>query len=250
MTPPAAAADAPAPDPSEVKISNVVATCLFNREIDMVQVAWATKGDYSPASFAATQIRLTHPASTTLVFHSGRLVLTGAGSESAALTAIYVFYRMLLRVHPDLVIKEIAIQNIVASGAFGKCVMLDKLAAKYTLDAIFDASLFPGLRLQLQSPPVKILVFSKGRVVLTGVCSRADLRLAWATARTLIKPFLTDEAFSHNVFQVAKNCRKKLRVEVAADSVLISAAVAQAAASTCSLFEPAAAGAADEHSLL
>jgi transcription initiation factor TFIID TATA-box-binding protein len=199
-------------DPSEVRISNVVATCLFNKNIDMVQVAWVTSGDYSPASFAAVQIRLTHPASTTLVFHSGRLVLTGAGSESSALTAIYVFYRMLLRVHPDLVIRDIAIQNIVASGAFGKCVKLDQLAAAYALDAIFDASLFPGLRLQLQSPPVKILVFSKGRVVLTGVSCRENLRKAWATARTLIKPFLTDEVFSHNVFQVAKNSRKKLRV--------------------------------------
>jgi transcription initiation factor TFIID TATA-box-binding protein len=174
-------------DPSEVKISNVVATCLFNRNIDLVQLAWATSGDYSPASFAAVQIRLIHPASTTLVFHSGRLVLTGAGSESAALMAIYIFYRMLLRVHPDLVIREISIQNIVASGGFGKCVLLDKLAAKYTLDAIFDAALFPGLRLQLQQPDVKILVFSKGRVVLTGVRSRADLQRAWATARTLVK---------------------------------------------------------------
>lgn len=203
----------PRDDPSEVRISNVVATCLFNRNIDLVRLAWATNGDYSPASFAAVQIRLIHPASTTLVFHSGRLVLTGAGSESAALTAIYIFYRMLLRVHPDLVIKEIAIQNIVASGAFGKCVMLDKLAARFTLDAIFDANLFPGLRLQLQSPPVKILVFTKGRVVLTGVRSRAELEVAWGTARTLIKPYLTDEAVTHTTFQVDKNSRRKLKIQ-------------------------------------
>ena len=200
-------------DPSEVRISNVVATCLFNKNIDLVRLAWATSGDYSPASFAAVQIRLIRPACTTLVFHSGRLVLTGAGSESSALMSIHIFYRMLLKLHPDLVIKEIAIQNIVASAGFGKCVMLDKLAAKFALDAIFDASLFPGLRLQLQSPAVKILVFSKGRVVLTGVNCRTDLRRAWATARALVAPFMTDELVSHRTFQVAKNSRKKLKIE-------------------------------------
>jgi len=199
-------------DTATVKISNVVATCIFNKNIDLATLAWATNGEYSPASFAAVQIRLVHPASTTLVFHSGRLVLTGAGSESAALMCIYVFYRMLLRVHPDLVIRDISIQNIVASGTFGKCVRLERLAQKYSLDAIFDASLFPGLRLQLQSPDVKILVFSKGRVVLTGVSCRADLESAWVTARTLVKPFLTDEVVTHESFQVAKNSRRKMRL--------------------------------------
>ena len=200
------------PDTASVKISNVVATCIFNKRIDLTKLAWATNGEYSPASFAAVQIRIIHPASTTLVFNSGRLVLTGAGSESAALMRIYVFYRMLLRVHPDLVIRDISLQNIVASGTFGKCVRLELLAQKYSLDAIFDASLFPGLRLQLQSPDVKILVFSTGRVVLTGVRCRADLERAWVVARTLVKPFLTDEQVTHDSFQVAKNSRKKMRL--------------------------------------
>jgi len=199
-------------DPCNIRISNVVATCLFNQTIDLINLAWETKGDYSPASFAAVQIRLIHPASTTLVFHSGRLVLTGAGSESAALTAIYIFYRMLLRVHPRLVIKEIAVQNIVASGTLGKCVQLDKLAAKYALDAIFDANLFPGLRLHLQSPNVTLLIFSKGRVVLTGITSRQDLERAWALARTIVRQFLTDADISHTSFQVAKHCKKKLKI--------------------------------------
>jgi len=199
-------------DPLEVRVSNVVATCLFNHNIDLVRVAWHTSGDYSPASFAAVQIRITHPSATALVFSSGRMVTTGAGSESAALMSIYVFYRMLREVHPALVVREIAVQNIVSTGSLGKCVLLDQLALKYSLDAIFDASLFPGLRLQLKAPAVKILVFSKGRVVLTGARSRADIRRAWATAKVLCGPYLTDEPVSHRLFQVAKNSKKKLRI--------------------------------------
>jgi transcription initiation factor TFIID TATA-box-binding protein len=207
-------------DPSEVRVSNVVATCLFNHNIDLIRVAWHTSGDYSPASFAAVQIRIVNPSATALVFSSGRMVTTGAGSESAALLSIYVFYRMLRDVHPDLVVRQIAIQNIVSTGTLGKCVLLDQLAQKYALDAIFDASLFPGLRLQLKSPSVKILVFSKGRVVLTGARSRVELRRAWATAKALVAPFLTDQAVSHHLFQVAKNSKKKLRIEADTEDVL------------------------------
>lgn len=92
------------------------------------------------------------------------------------------------------------------------------------MDAIFDASLFPGLRLQLQSPSVKILVFSKGRVVLTGVNNRQNLQRAWATAKELVKPFLTDQDITHQSFQVAKNSRKKLKIADEAEEELFDVA--------------------------
>ena len=115
-------------DPSQVRISNLVATALFNRKIDLPSLAWSTSGDYNPAGFAAVQIRLLRPAATALVFASGRLVTTGACSESAALTSIYIFYRMIRNLHPDLAIQQIEIQNIVAAACFGKCVQLDMVA--------------------------------------------------------------------------------------------------------------------------
>jgi transcription initiation factor TFIID TATA-box-binding protein len=209
-------------DPTLVKISNVVATCLFNCPIDLLKLAWATSGDYSPASFAAVQIRLSQPDSTALVFHSGRMVTTGASSESAALMSIYVLFRMIRATHPRVVIKQIAIQNIVSAAAFGKCVQLDRLAKKFALDAIFDASLFPGLRLQLKEPAVKVLVFSRGRVVITGARTRQQVAHAWATVRILCEPFLTADDVSHKSLQIAKNSRKKLKIsedEVISDQI-------------------------------
>ncbi len=200
-------------DPNRVKISNVVATCLFNLNIDLDELAWATHGDYAPASFAAVQIRIGQPASTALVFHSGRMVTTGATSESSALMSVYLFFRMIKKLHPGLVVKQIAIQNIVSSAAFGKCVHLDQLAKKFSLDAIFDASLFPGLRLQLKTPAVKVLVFSRGRVVITGARNRQEVALAWATTRVLCDPFLTDDDVSHKSLQISKNSRKKLKIK-------------------------------------
>lgn len=204
-------------DPSHVRISNLVATALFNRKINLPALAWATSGDYNPAGFAAVQIRLLRPAATALVFASGRLVTTGACSESAALTSIYIFYRMIRNLHPDLVIHQIDVQNIVAAACFGKCVQLDLVAKAFSLDAIFDPSLFPGLRLQLKTPAVKVLIFAAGSVVLTGARNREDLALAWATTRAIVGPFVTDEDVSHRSIQINRNARKKLKVEAAVD---------------------------------
>jgi len=196
-----------------VRISNIVSTALFNVKIDLEALAWHAHGDYAPASFAAVQIRITNPTATALVFSSGRLVTTGAGSEAAAFTSVYIFYRMIRDLHPSIKIVNITLQNLVASADLQSCVRLDRLHAKYSLNAIFDSSLFPGLRLQLKDPCVKVLIFAKGRVVLTGARSRADLARAWATARAIVQEFLTNDDVSHRSLQVIRNCRKKLRVD-------------------------------------
>jgi len=225
-------------DGCEVRVSNLVATALFNVKIDLEALAWHAHGDYAPASFAAVQIRITHPTATALVFSSGRLVskrgcaapafvvhashavqvTTGASSEAAAFMSVYIFYRcgsfrgfvqaflracrFIRELHPTIRIMNITLQNLVASADLQRCVRLDRLAARFSLNAIFDSSLFPGLRLQLKNPNVKILVFAKGRVVLTGARSREDLARAWATARVVVRDFLTDEDVSHRSLQV------------------------------------------------
>ena len=218
---------------NEVRISNIVATALFDVKINLEALAWHAKGDYAPASFAAVQIRITHPTATALVFSSGRLVTTGASSEAAAFTSVYVFYRMIRDLHPGIRIMNITLQNLVASADLESCVRLDRLAARYSLNAIFDSSLFPGLRLQLKDPNVKILIFAKGRVVLTGARSRADLARAWATARLTVGEFLTDEDVTHRSLQVIRNSRKKLKVDksiIDEDAVLDEAVQAEVAA--------------------
>lgn len=201
-------------DPNDVKISNIVGTAHFNCTIDLSKLAWHTHADYDPAAFAAVQNRLLRPAATALVFRSGRLVTTGATSESAALTSIWIFYRMIKAVQPDAVIQRVEIQNIVAAAWLGKNVHLDRLAQEYALDAIFDSSLFPGLRLHIQNPNVTVLLFAKGKAVLTGAKDRDGLKKAWAMVRQIAEPFLTDEDISHRSMQISRNAKRKLKVDI------------------------------------
>jgi hypothetical protein len=107
---------------------------------------------------------------------------------------------------------NIAIQNLVATASLGKCVLLDKLAASFKLDSIFDAALFPGLRLQLSNPDVKALLFARGKVVLTGARNRRDVALAWSIVQNIAKPFCTDEDTDHRALQTNKNAKRKQKV--------------------------------------
>jgi len=199
--------------PDEIVISNLVVTAIFNLPLDLAELSWRFSGDFSPSSFAACQLRIVRPQATALCFSSGRLVATGAASESAALAAVWIFYRMIKQVHQKLVLTSLQIQNIVASGDLGQNIRLDQLSKKFALDTIFDSSLFPGLRLQLSDPDVKVLLFCKGRGVITGARTREDLKKAWKITQNICVPYLTNEDFSHAHLQVDKNSKKKLRVQ-------------------------------------
>lgn len=205
-------------DANTVLLSNVVTTATLNMNIDLTQVAWKLNGEYHPSSFAAVQLRLLKPCSTALIFGSGRIVCTGSQSESVSLMNIWVFVRLIRNaVHPNLRIKSISIQNIVASATLGCYVRIDQLAKKYVLDSLLDVSLFPGLRLSVEEPKIKILVFIRGKIVLTGGKTRNDLLHAFGIAKDIIQHFCTSEPFSHKTLQTAKNARKKLTAEVGDD---------------------------------
>ena len=82
-------------DDNTVMLSNVVTTAILSRELDLSTIAWKLKGEYSPSSFAAVQLRLTKPCATALVFGSGRIVCTGNQSESASMMNIWLFTKLI-----------------------------------------------------------------------------------------------------------------------------------------------------------
>ena len=120
-------------------------------------------------------------------------------------------------VHPELRVRSISIQNIVASAKFDHCIRTDQIAKKYVLNCILDISLFPGLRLSIPEPKIKILVFIGGKIVLTGGKTRDELLKAFAIAKDIIKNYLTTENLTHKTLQTAKNATKKIATHLLAE---------------------------------
>lgn len=87
---------------SPVIIKNCVATAFFGKRIDLEEVSWRLCAEFNPATFAAAKIRLRNPATTALLFASGKIVCTGAASEFSAYVAILKYFRMVNSVTRDV----------------------------------------------------------------------------------------------------------------------------------------------------
>lgn len=202
-------------DPLDVCcLHNCVATANFGCPINLEALAESAKGNLNPRTFAAVNLRLHSPRATALVFSSGRIVCTGTSSEYAAFAAISVFLHMIQKVAPEAKLVTRTIQNLVSVGDLGKSVRLDDLSRSLLLCTTFDPEIFPGLRLKLRTPPAKVLIFAKGKCVVTGCKTREDVANAWASVRILVEPFLSspDTAVTHETMASTRVAKRKCRV--------------------------------------
>ena len=112
--------------------------------------------------------RLKRPKTATLIFHSGKLVCTGAKSERVARRTIHKVLRelkakgIIVRGRP-----EITVQNIVASVVLGGKIDIEKTV--YSLERImYEPEQFAGAVYRMDEPKVVILIFTTGKLVVTG----------------------------------------------------------------------------------
>ena len=96
------------------------------------------------------------------------MVCTGAKSERVARRAIYKVLRELKA--KDIIVRgrpEITVQNIVASVVLGGKVDIEKTV--YSLERImYEPEQFPGAVHRMDEPKVVILIFTTGKLVVTG----------------------------------------------------------------------------------
>ena len=63
-------------------LQNIVSTVNLGCKLDLKSIAMrARNAEYNPRRFAAVILRIRDPKTTALVFHSGKMVVTGAKSE-------------------------------------------------------------------------------------------------------------------------------------------------------------------------
>ncbi len=135
--------------PYRYNIENVVATASAGSRLDLRKIAQYHRGlRYRPEIFPGLPFRLIAPRSTTLIFNSGKMVCTGTKSEEGAKKAIRRIIRELENIERrKFRVREVTIQNIVASGDFYGIIDLEK--AHYNLPPrygrMYEPEQFPGL---------------------------------------------------------------------------------------------------------
>lgn len=163
-------------EPMAPKLENIVSTVNFDCELDLRQIALHAKNaEYNPKRFAAVIMRIRTPKTTALVFHSGKMVCTGAKSEADSETAARKYAKTIKKLGFNVKFKEFKIQNIVASASANFLVNLEVLRNQHQKFCTYDPEIFPGLIYRMVQPKIVLLLFSSGKVVLTGAKKREEL---------------------------------------------------------------------------
>ena len=113
-------------------LQNIVSTVNLCCRLDLKKIALnARNTEFNPKRFAAAIMKIRNPKTTALVFSSGKMVCTGAKSESDSKTAAKKFAKTIRNLDFEVKFKEFKVQNIVASCDVGFPIMLEKLSTAH-----------------------------------------------------------------------------------------------------------------------
>ena len=146
---------------ASIIIQNVVACATLNQKFDLNAIVRGNPlVDYNPKTFPGLVFRLKRPRTAILIFRTGKLVCTGAKSETNGI---------IIPGKP-----EIKIVNIVASANLLGKIELEDVA--YALKkTMYEPEQFPGLIYRMDYPKVVILIFATGKLVCTGAKKEAEI---------------------------------------------------------------------------
>jgi len=153
----------------EVQIENIVATVILEHPLDLSLIETKLpEVDYNPDQFPGLVYRLEQPKITALIFKSGKMVVTGAKSVNQLVFAVKKILKTLINKGIPIQGKpQIQIQNIVASANLGAIIDLER-AALALPGSMYEPEQFPGLIYRMEKPVVVLLIFSSGKMVITG----------------------------------------------------------------------------------
>jgi transcription initiation factor TFIID TATA-box-binding protein len=155
-------------------IVNIVATVMFDRDLDLGAIHYSTKAEIYPnARLASLVVRLDD--ATALVFKSGKAVISGAKSIRDVTRAVKRLAEIFRDVGIAIGRAEIVIQNIVVQADFGANINLDLASELIEGDVLYEPEQFPGIILRLEDPEATALIFSSGRAVIAGLRREEDI---------------------------------------------------------------------------
>ena len=167
--------------PYSVSLVNVVYTVDVGVSLNLRMIARHTKNcEYNPARFAALKhrFRMGGDAPTFLMFPTGKIVCVGCKTPSGARDAsLFLMAHLRTRCGIFLETGEHTVRNLVSATRLPHVIDLVTLASVFPLRCMYEPEVFPGLTYKGggDTGGATFLVFSSGKVVITGVKSEQVL---------------------------------------------------------------------------
>ena len=150
-------------------IQNIVATVELGCTVNLQDIVHIVRNaEYNPKRFGALIIRITNPKTTSLVFQSGKLVITGGRKIDDSRLAGKKYARTIQRLGYDVHFNHFKVQNVVASCDMKFAISLQGLIMKHPGNTKYEPEIFPGVVYRLADPKMVLLIFASGKIVFTG----------------------------------------------------------------------------------
>jgi transcription initiation factor TFIID TATA-box-binding protein len=154
-----------------LKIVNIVASGVIADSIDLVELSNKVEGcELNTKRFPGAVYRIQEPKIASLIFSSGKIVLTGSRSSEALTEGLAMVIKSLKDAGIDT-IKEpkVAITNMVCSYDLGIKINLNRVAVTFNVE---------NIEYRIKDPKMVALIFSSGKIILAGGKNLVDIRKA------------------------------------------------------------------------
>ncbi|MBU0662793.1 TATA-box-binding protein, partial [Candidatus Micrarchaeota archaeon] len=146
-------------------IVNLVASGNLNATLDLYNLAVTIPNiEYEPEQFPGAILKLKEPKVSMLLFKNGKVICSGASSESEISLAIYKASKLIHEIQKQVKIQKNAEYNVVNLVATANLNMtLDLFNTAMKLDNVeYEPEQFPGAILRIHEPKLTLLLFKNG----------------------------------------------------------------------------------------
>jgi len=181
---------------ASLKIENIVASGVIAEAIDLAEISEKIDGcELNTKRFPGAVYRIDNPKMASLIFSSGKVVLTGIRNEAALDEGLAKVLASLKEAGVNVLdVPRVAVTNIVCSYDIGRFINLNRVVATLSLEAIeYEPEQFPGLVYRIKDPKIVALLFSSGKIILTGGKNLDDVRRGLDFLEESLKDVLTEQ---------------------------------------------------------
>jgi transcription initiation factor TFIID TATA-box-binding protein len=162
-----------------LKIENIVASGAIAESIDLVEFSGKVRNcELNKKRFPGAVYHIADPKIACLVFSSGKIVMTGIRNDAALADGLAIVIQSL----KDAGIKplkepRVMITNMVCSYNLDRYINLNRMTVTLNVENVeYEPEQFPGLVYRIKDPKIVVLIFSSGKIILTGGKTLEDVK--------------------------------------------------------------------------
>jgi transcription initiation factor TFIID TATA-box-binding protein len=161
------------------QVVNIVASGLVADSFDLVSLSKTIEDcKFDSNRFPGAVLRIQDPKFVTLIFSSGKVILTGFKNLNNVTIGLHKFLDIINEVglsHIDD--PQVKITNIVCSYYIGYPCNLNKIMMAFNCENVeYEPEQFPALVYRIPDPKLVFLIFATGNIILAGGKNFEDVK--------------------------------------------------------------------------